>query len=89
MTKTRKAKAPTETPPNCACCERPADGSLYISFSPYKDDPIGRYGDPPKMDRSWSVHMPICGDCVRRSVQVNVKLDLKDASRAYGTVDKP
>lgn len=84
----KKKKDPVEQPPNCSVCdERPADGSLYVSFSPYSQktrEP--KYGDPPAMDRGWSLHLPICGVCVRASVAVGVKLDLRNEKGTWGHV---
>lgn len=35
----KKRKESKETPPNCAICDdRPADGSLYVSFSSYAEE---------------------------------------------------
>lgn len=89
MTRGRPKKT-AETPPSCAICdERPADGSLYVSFSPYPRERARerKYGDPPAMDRGWSLHLPICGACVRASVSVGVKVDVKNEKGTWGHVD--
>jgi hypothetical protein len=83
----KKKKEPVEAPPSCSVCdERPADGSLYVSFSPYARERARerKYGDPPAMDRGWNLHLPICGVCVRASVSLGVKLDLKNEKGTWG-----
>jgi hypothetical protein len=85
----KKKKEPADQPPNCSVCdERPSDGSLYVSFNPHQrpEKRERKYSDPPRMDRGWSLHVPICGVCVRASVSVGVKLDLKNEKGTWGHV---
>ena len=87
----KKRKESKETPPNCAICDdRPADGSLYVSFSPYAEERASsrprKYDDPPLMNRGWSLHLPTCGVCVRASVSVGVKMELKNEKGTWGYV---
>lgn len=42
------------------------------------------------MDRGWSLFLPVCGACCRKSVSFEVKMDLgvKSQDRAWGHVDR-
>lgn len=86
-----KKKAPVETPPNCAICdERPADGSLYVSYSPFTELRESmkprRYDEPAPINRGWSLHLPACVACIRASVSVGVKMDLKNDKGTWAHV---
>ncbi len=88
---TKRSKTPAEIPPNCTVCdERPAEGTLYVSYSPYAEQRESerprKYNDPPTMQRGWSLHLPICGKCVRRSISVGVKMELKNEKGAWAHV---
>jgi len=91
MPRTKKSKELTETPPSCSVCdERLADGSLYVSFSPFAEQRESlrprKYDDPPAMNRGWSLHLPICGPCVRASVSVCVKMELKNEKGTWAHI---
>lgn len=87
----KKPKEHAEAPPRCAVCdERPADGSLYVSYSPYAEQRESakprRYDDPPVMNRGWSLHLPVCSPCVRASVSVGVKMELRNEKGTWAHV---
>jgi hypothetical protein len=79
----KKTAEPTEPLPSCAVCDaRPADGTLYVNYSPFVEQRESarprKYDDPPAMQRGWSLHLPICGPCVRASVSVGIKMELRN-----------
>jgi hypothetical protein len=86
-----RKKSIEELPPTCAACaDRPADGSLYLNFAPYDHKPREyKYGESLPIDRGWSLHLPMCAPCVKKTVglKLDVQLDLKDAGRVWGHVD--
>ena len=89
----KKRKDPVEPLPRCAICdERDADGSLYVSYSPFADQRDAarprKYDDPPAMNRGWSLHLPVCGSCVRASVSVGVKMELKNEKGTWTHVSR-
>lgn len=88
----KKRKEPAEAPPLCAiCAERRADGSLYVSYSPYaeqRESVSRKYDDPPVMNRGWSLHLPACAQCVRASVSVGVKMELKNEKGTWAHLDR-
>lgn len=82
-----------ELPPVCAICgERPADGSLYVSYSAYAEQRESarprKYDDPPPLNRGWSLHLPVCAPCVRASVSVGVKMELKNEKGTWAHLDR-
>jgi len=90
---TKRAKKIVETPPSCAVCDaRPADGTLYVNYTPFEEQRESmrprKYDDPPPMQRGWSLHLPICGGCVRASVSVGVKMELRNEKGTWGHVAK-
>lgn len=90
--RTMPKKTSSEAPAVCSlCAERPSEGHLYVSYSPYeKPKPPPKYSDPPRMERGWSLFLPVCGECCRKSVSFEVKMDLgvKSQDRTWGHVEK-
>lgn len=81
-------KRAAEVPPKCSSCgTREADGSLFINYEPYDRERRREHDDPPRMKRGWSLHLPMCGTCVRSCVKVGVKLDVRSEDRTWGHVD--
>lgn len=91
-TKTMKAtkKQQPDTDPMCASCnERKATGTLFITFDPFEQQrmkPEDRFSST-RIERGFRLHMPICGECCKKSCKVSLHLDLKTDQNVWGSVD--
>jgi hypothetical protein len=86
-----KKKSTVEPPPSCATCGKPAVASLYVRFEPYEEARLPakeRYNER-RIDRGWSIHLPICTACSHSCVSIGVKLDVKHEERVWAHLDPP
>lgn len=86
----KRTKKPANEKPKCASCnERDAHGSLYIRYDPYDEQLLNSKDrhDPGRIDRGFSLHLPICGVCCKRSFKIDLKLDIKSERNTWGHLD--
>lgn len=61
---------------------------MHVSFDPFEadhDDCCNR----PRARRGWSMYLPICLPCVRTSIAVDVKMEVKNDAGGFVTSDVP